>query len=153
LIDALHALARPFDRDADPVHVTASAIVVGPRGVLLHRHKTIGLWLQPGGHIEPGEDPSAAALREAEEETGLRGLSHPRAGPWLFHVDVHPVPSGHIHLDLRYLLEATADEAPRPPEGEGPARWFEWDDATAIADAGLAGALRAARSASRRERP
>ena len=29
----------------------------------------------PGGSIEPGEAPDAAALREAEEETGLRDLS------------------------------------------------------------------------------
>ena len=36
------ACRGPFDRDADPTHVTGSALVVGPRGVLLHRHKRLG---------------------------------------------------------------------------------------------------------------
>ena len=32
-----------------------------------------GMWTLPGGGVEFGEDPRAAALRELEEETGLRG--------------------------------------------------------------------------------
>jgi hypothetical protein len=70
-LNRFDALAQPFDEHADPVHVTASAIVIGPRGVVLHRHKRLGLWLQPGGHIDTGEAPWDAALREAREETGL----------------------------------------------------------------------------------
>lgn len=72
----LARLESPCDEHADPVHVTGSAIIVGQRGVVLHRHKRLGLWLQPGGHIEPGETPWEAALREAQEETGL-DVRHP----------------------------------------------------------------------------
>jgi len=36
------------------------------------RHPTRG-WELPGGHVEPGEDPEAALLRELKEETGLTG--------------------------------------------------------------------------------
>jgi ADP-ribose pyrophosphatase YjhB (NUDIX family) len=32
-----------------------------------------GMWTLPGGGVDFGEDPSAAALRELTEETGLRG--------------------------------------------------------------------------------
>ena len=136
----LEVLAAPFDEHADPVHVTASAIVVGVRGVVLHRHKRLGLWLQPGGHIEPGEWPCDAARREAFEETGLRA-EHPADGPQLVHIDVHPGPRGHTHLDVRYLLEAP-DVEPSPPPGESPeVGWFGWDDAIALADDGLKGAL------------
>lgn len=141
LLQEVARLPRPFDQDADPTHVTASAIVVGPRGVVLHLHRRLGLWLQPGGHIERGETPAAAAHREAREETGL-AVDHPRGGPRLVHVDVHPGPRGHTHLDVRYLLMAGhADPAPARGESQQ-VRWFDWEEAVAMADAGLVGALR-----------
>ncbi len=138
-------LQEPFAEGAGPVHVTGSAIVVGARGVVLHRHKRLGIWLQPGGHVDPGETPWDAAHREAGEETGL-SVSWPSAAnpPPLLHVDVHPGPRGHTHLDLRYLLAAPPDD-PSPGSGESPdVAWFVWDEAHRIADAGLIGALRAA---------
>jgi 8-oxo-dGTP pyrophosphatase MutT (NUDIX family) len=141
LLEAIGRLPGPFARLAGPTHVTGSAIVVGPPGVVLHRHKRMGIWLQPGGHLEPGETPWQAAWREAAEETGLT-LRHPAGGPRLVHVDVHAAPLGHVHLDLRYLLlAADADPAPTPGESQD-VRWFTWPEALAIADDGLAGALR-----------
>jgi 8-oxo-dGTP pyrophosphatase MutT (NUDIX family) len=142
LLEGLGRLPAPFARLAGPIHVTGSAIVVGPRGVVLHRHKRMGIWLQPGGHLEPGETPWHAARREASEETGLT-LRHPGGGPRLVHVDVHLAPLRHVHLDLRYLLRA-ADGDPCPAPGESrDVRWFTWPDALAVADEGLAGGLRA----------
>ena len=144
-IEALDRLPRPFDERADASHVTGSAIVIGPRGVLLHRHKRLGLWLQPGGHVDPGETPWDTAVRETREETGVRGR-HPAGGPSLVHVDHHAGGRGHTHLDLRYLLEA-GDETPVPGPGESlDVAWFGWEAALAIADAGLVGALRRLRT-------
>lgn len=141
MLAALEAGTTAFD---DPQrHFTASAVVVSPAGVLLHLHKRLGLWLQPGGHIDPGEWPPDGALREVLEETGLRGL-HPNGGPTLVHVDVHDAGS-HTHLDLRYLVHA--EGAPSPGAGESrQVRWFAWDEAQSIADPGLVGALRAVRA-------
>lgn len=142
---AFDALAAPFDQEADPVHVTGSGIVVGPRGVVLLEHKRLGIWLQPGGHIDPGETPWDAALRESREETGLdvrfAGPLDATGVPELVHVDVHAGGRGHTHLDLRYLIDGgTAD--PAPPEGESQQiGWFEWDAAIARADPGLRGIL------------
>jgi len=136
----LERLADPLDQAADPVHVTGSAIVVGRRGTVLHLHKRLHRWMQPGGHLDPGESPQGAALRETVEETGLP-VRHPRDGPRMVHLDVHPAVRGHVHLDLRYLLEAP-DEDPTPQAGESrEVRWFGWDEAIAAADDALVDAL------------
>lgn len=141
----LAQLDAPCDEHAGPTHVTASGIVVGRRGTVLHRHKKLGIWMQPGGHIDPGERPEEAALREATEELGL-SIAHPSTGPLLLHVDVHEAAAGHTHLDLRYLLLG-ADEDPKPPPDESPdARWCSWDEAQAMADPALADALPSART-------
>jgi 8-oxo-dGTP pyrophosphatase MutT (NUDIX family) len=146
ILVALGRLDRPLDQHADPTHVTGSAVVLGPGGVLLHRHKRLGLWLQPGGHLEPGETPWAAARRESEEETGLVFEPWPAGGPPLAHVDVHPGGRGHTHLDLRYVLRVAGDPDPRPPAGESQAvRWFGWGEAVETADPGLAGFLESIR--------
>jgi 8-oxo-dGTP pyrophosphatase MutT (NUDIX family) len=139
----LGRLGRPFDRTADPTHVTASAIVVGDRGVVLHRHRRLLRWMQPGGHLDPGETPAQAMIRECVEETGLE-VSHPASGPMMIHVDVHEAADHHVHLDLRYLVWAP-DEEPVPGPGESQdVAWFTWEDAAAIADDALVGALRSA---------
>jgi 8-oxo-dGTP pyrophosphatase MutT (NUDIX family) len=135
----LDRLAAPFDRAADPVHVTGSAIVSGARGTVLHLHKRLGLWLQPGGHVDPGEPPWETAVRETNEETGLLGR-HPDAGPRLFHIDAHPA-GEHFHLDLRYLLYCD-DADPAPEAGESQAvEWFELEEAIAMADEALVDGL------------
>ncbi len=144
MVAGLRSLDRPFDRDGGPAHVTASAVVVGHRGVLLHRHRRLHRWLQPGGHLDPGEWPADAARRECREETGL-DVRHPPRGPLLVHVDVHGAADGHVHYDLRYLVVGP-DAAPAPPPGESQAvAWFGWDEAVAVADEALVGALGAAR--------
>jgi 8-oxo-dGTP pyrophosphatase MutT (NUDIX family) len=138
-------LDDPFNEEADPTHVTASAIVVGTRGTVLHLHKRLGRWMQPGGHIDAGEAPPDAARREATEELGL-SVEHPAGGPRLIHLDVHEAALGHTHLDLRYLLLGSAED-PHPPPGESPeARWCDWEEAAAMADEALAPALVVARA-------
>ncbi|QIN81609.1 NUDIX domain-containing protein [Rubrobacter tropicus] len=59
-----------------------------PRALLMRRRKPpVGLWENPGGVLEPGEDFEACARREAGEETGLKveGPLRPwwtRVEPW-----------------------------------------------------------------------
>lgn len=146
-LDAFDRLDDAFDQRLDDVHVTGSGVVVGERGVVLLEHKRLGIWVQPGGHIDVGETPWDAALRESREETGLDvaffGPLDAAGVPELIHVDVHSGGRGHTHLDLRYLVAAgTAD----PDPGEGESRrigWFTWSAAIGRADPGLVGLLRA----------
>lgn len=141
------AVADPAAR-TEPLHVTASALVVHPptQRVLLRWHAKQQRWLQVGGHFDPGEDdPWLVALREAEEETGLTDLRPLVAGlVQVTIVDVAPTPGepAHEHADLRYLL-ATDRPDDVPDEREGvPLRWCRLEEALAVADAGLERLLR-----------
>jgi len=138
----LETAERPFARDHyGPGHITASAFVVDRRnrGTVLLHHLKLGIWVQPGGHLEPGDaSPADAALREAREETGLVSMGFAPGLPQPFDLDVHDIPGrknepAHAHHDLRYLLAADFDEAPKPPDGEAErVRWFTWDEAFAL---------------------
>jgi 8-oxo-dGTP pyrophosphatase MutT (NUDIX family) len=129
------AHADPWQRTL-PLHFTASALVVHPDSarVLLRWHQRMRMWLQVGGHGDPGEcDPLAIALREAREETGLSDLR-----PWpddaLRHAVVCQVPAGngepaHEHADLRYFLATRSPDGTRPENPGAPLRWVTVDEA------------------------
>jgi len=151
ILDFVARYPQPFDRRIAEGHLTGSALVVSASGdrVLLLHHRKLGLWLQPGGHGEPGETTGeAVAIREALEETGIAGLAlHPTA-PRPLDVDVHAIPAhgadpAHEHLDLRYLVVAPEGAAARHDPDESHAiRWFTWAELEAMdLDQGLRRAL------------
>jgi 8-oxo-dGTP pyrophosphatase MutT (NUDIX family) len=55
--------------------MTASGFLVDNERVLLIKHKKLGFWLAPGGHIDDDELPHQAAEREFWEETGLKVIA------------------------------------------------------------------------------
>jgi len=146
-LEWLSQAPAPFDQHADRTHVTASAIVLSlppPCLVLMHHHKRLSRWLQPGGHVDAGEAPAIAATREVAEETGI-AARHPGAGPRIVHVDVHAGPKGHRHLDLRYVLEVSGNPDPAPQQGESRhVQWMTVDEVLGLADPSLQSALDAA---------
>jgi 8-oxo-dGTP pyrophosphatase MutT (NUDIX family) len=113
--DWVREQARPFHRETLEGHFTASAWLVSADGerALLMLHRKLGRWLQPGGHADGEADLAGVALREAGEETGLRGLA---VLPGIFDVDRHAIPARghepeHWHYDVRYVVVARAGEA------------------------------------------
>jgi 8-oxo-dGTP pyrophosphatase MutT (NUDIX family) len=92
-------------------HVTASAFVIchDASHVLLTHHAKLDCWLQLGGHCDGLRDPAAAALREAQEESGLDDIRPVSRG--IFDIDVHQIPEhcgtpAHLHYDIRFLFKA-----------------------------------------------
>jgi len=51
---------------------TAAAFLIHDKKILLVKHKKLGFWLAPGGHVEPEELMHIAAERECLEETGIK---------------------------------------------------------------------------------
>jgi len=147
-----------FERSHQAGHVTGSSLVVSAdlNRVILTHHAKLNLWLQLGGHADGHHLIHEVALREAEEESGISGLtflnydiifadSPGRDGrkrsverndpPLPFDLDYHDIPSRpgeprHIHYDIRYLLVAPDNNsAPSISEESHDVRWFSLQDA------------------------
>jgi 8-oxo-dGTP pyrophosphatase MutT (NUDIX family) len=139
--DFLHLLRRtpqPYSRDQFvPGHVTASCFIIDrDRRLLLHHHRRLNRWLQMGGHLEPGEDPVAAALREGREESGLEDLRIVSDG--IADLDVHRIPAGrgepeHRHYDVRYIARTdSADSIAADARESNQLMWFDLDRAASL---------------------
>ncbi len=135
----------------DPGHFTASAFVLSPdsEALLLVHHRKLGMWLQPGGHVDPEDvDLVAAARREAEEESGVVGLALVHDG--IFDLDIHPIPGfasepPHSHYDVRFLFQAGAPELQPSPE-IAEARWVPLEDVATLSDGSVERAVAQLRS-------
>lgn len=127
---------NPFDRNEfTPGHATGSCFVLGSDGrAALIFHKNLKLWVQPGGHADPGErDPCLVAAREAEEELGV---SLGGAVPELFDLDVHRIAArgelpSHLHFDFRSLVVIDPVEL-APATDAAEARWLTRSEISAI---------------------
>lgn len=127
--DHLEGHPEGLRRDCFPVHLTAGALVVSHdrEQVLLNLHRKARRWFHFGGHLEPRDVTLAgAALREAAEESGLRGLTV-EAEP--LHLSRHTVdfcdPRGPVeHLDVRFLAVLGADTEPAVSEESIDVRWW-----------------------------
>jgi len=132
----------------------ASCVIIHPetKKFLFVHHKKLGVWLPPGGHIDEGELPHEAAVREVKEETGLdveliygdgavrdEIVSVPQV-PLPFcilheHIPVSKNDVEHMHVDFIYLAKLVGN--PKLSENNNEihsAQWFTISEISAMTD-------------------
>jgi 8-oxo-dGTP pyrophosphatase MutT (NUDIX family) len=125
----------PMSRHAFvPGHVTAGAVVVADGHLLLIHHRRLGIWIEPGGHVDPDDATvEDAATRELVEETGINAAL---VAGGIFDLDVHHIPAAkgepnHRHFNVCYLFEASLDE-PQAADEVLAARWVRFEDVSGL---------------------
>ena len=115
---------------------TAGGVVVNKRKRVLVVNQRGTSWSLPKGHIEQGEEKLAAAIREIEEETGIRRLTFIKE---LGSYSRYKIGLGEMKEDIRelkviHMFLFTTDEEkfhltdPTHPE----ARWVYPDDVESL---------------------
>lgn len=113
-------------------HFTVSGFLSQGGATALHWHR-LGLWLPPGGHIEPNEDPIEAVLREVLEETGIHADVVPTTTRYAHEqpaqlpppvtigvYDIDEPGNPHQHIDLIYFTRPRGGEPLElPDDGNG----------------------------------
>ncbi len=145
----INTSANCFARSHPTGHVTGSALLVNPTmdQFLLMHHAKLNKWLQMGGHADGHPIPHETAMREAEEETGLRQLSFLNyegdlgittdLAPLPFDIDIHKIPARkseplHFHYDVRYIIVADPNIPLRGNEESNDIRWLSPDEALSL---------------------
>ncbi len=125
-------------RENEAAHLTVSAWVVnqGRDKVLMAYHNIYDSWAWLGGHADGEKDLLRTALKEAEEESGIKGI-YPLSSD-IFSLEVLSVDghekkgryvSSHLHLNVTYILEASEEDELKikPDENKGVA-WMHFND-------------------------
>ncbi|MBA2727607.1 MAG: NUDIX hydrolase [Parachlamydiaceae bacterium] len=128
--------------------IVATTYVVDQDKILMIFHRKLNKWLPPGGHVDPNEAPSEAAIREVFEETGYdielvsdekvwvqrwNAGSLPR--PYMCLLEEIPVHNGspaHQHIDFIYLGRLVGGDAKINEREVQSMRWFTLEEVDAL---------------------
>ena len=137
MLEYMNTFEDVLTRENRMCHFTASSWIVNKERtkVLMIYHNIYQSWAWTGGHSDGDEDLLHVALKEAQEESGLKNLKVLSDGIYsleIVTVDCHIkrgkfVPS-HLHLDCSYLLEADENEPLKIKEDENSGvKWIDID--------------------------
>lgn len=108
-------------------HFTSSAFVINKERtkILMIYHKIYNSWAWTGGHSDGDNDLLYVAMKEAQEETGIKNVTPILENIYsleLINVNGHEkrgkYVGSHIHLNVTYLLEADDNEGIHIKEDE-----------------------------------
>ena len=125
-------------RENKIAHITSSAFIVNKNKdkVLMIHHNIYNSWSWTGGHADGDKDLLGVAIREANEETGVKNVNSLTSE--IFSLDILPVlghtkrgeyVSAHLHLSIAYLVEACEEEVLIVKEDENSGvKWVPIDE-------------------------
>ena len=131
-----------LDRENQIAHFTASIWTINPERTktLMVYHNIYDSWSWIGGHADGMEDLRSVAMRELQEETGIRDAA--LLGGDIFslesltvngHVKRGRYVPSHLHLNVTYLAEAREQEALIVNADENQAvKWWSFEDALRV---------------------
>lgn len=139
ILEALDNSTNIFTRENKLYHITSSAWVLNQSRdkALMIYHNIYNSWSWLGGHADGDKDLLGVAIKEVEEESGLKfvkPISEDIFSLEILTVDGHIkngfYVSSHLHLNITYLLEANDQEnlTIKPDENSGVA-WFGLNEA------------------------
>lgn len=111
-IDSGAELCRLSKPATPPRHlVSYFAVVDEAQRLLLVEHRKAGLWLPPGGHVEPGEHPRDTVAREIVEELGFAAPEPVAAPLFITATETVGLTAGHTDVSLWYLARVHSRQA------------------------------------------
>ncbi len=122
----------------EKIDFTVAVFVVRNDKILLVHHRKLKKWLPIGGHIELDEDPEIAAIRETEEESGLKvrliGERPPTTGDGTRaliaprFLDIHRITDSHEHIGMIYWATSESSEVRLAEEEHLAIRWCKEEE-------------------------
>lgn len=119
ILDFIKKNANVLFRNNEIAHITSSGFIVNKsrNKTLMIHHNIYNSWGWTGGHADGNSDLIKVALKEAQEETGIKHVK-PIIND-ICSIDILPVNAhikrgkyvaSHLHLSIAYLLEADENE-------------------------------------------
>jgi 8-oxo-dGTP diphosphatase len=134
--------SEPISSSKELTAMMLITTIASPKKVLLLLSRKHQLWMPPGGHVEPNENPFEAVLREVLEETGIDASSYfPKVTRYdkdrvevplpARIVEVHLTHGGveHYHVDCMYLAKVSTELPVKHDDTESSSiGWFSLPD-------------------------